>query len=93
MAKAKFERTKPHCNIGTIGHVDLGNCCSQSGFTMVYMGDDRHVTNIFSFDFHKQFPFYAYKEPVKRAFPTIQVYHIFFRLQGKKNFFSKSGSK
>ena len=23
MAKAKFERTKPHCNIGTIGHVDL----------------------------------------------------------------------
>ena len=22
MAKAKFERTKPHCNIGTIGHVD-----------------------------------------------------------------------
>ena len=25
MAKAKFERTKPHCNIGTIGHVDHGN--------------------------------------------------------------------
>ena len=24
MAKAKFERTKPHCNIGTIGHVDQG---------------------------------------------------------------------
>jgi len=24
MAKAKFERTKPHCNIGTIGHVDHG---------------------------------------------------------------------
>jgi len=22
MAKAKFERNKPHCNIGTIGHVD-----------------------------------------------------------------------
>ncbi|MFB9232801.1 MULTISPECIES: hypothetical protein, partial [Brevundimonas] len=22
MAKEKFERTKPHCNIGTIGHVD-----------------------------------------------------------------------
>ena len=31
MAKAKFERTKPHCNIGTIGHVDHGknnsDCC------------------------------------------------------------------
>ena len=24
MAKEKFERTKPHCNIGTIGHVDHG---------------------------------------------------------------------
>ena len=24
MAKAKFERTKPHVNIGTIGHVDHG---------------------------------------------------------------------
>lgn len=23
MAKAKFERTKPHVNIGTIGHVDM----------------------------------------------------------------------
>ncbi|MBM7583448.1 MAG: hypothetical protein N2557_07705, partial [Hydrogenophilus sp.] len=24
MAKAKFERTKPHVNVGTIGHVDHG---------------------------------------------------------------------
>ena len=24
MAKAKFERNKPHCNIGTVGHVDHG---------------------------------------------------------------------
>ena len=24
MAKAKFERTKPHVNIGTIGHIDHG---------------------------------------------------------------------
>ncbi|MXN20264.1 elongation factor Tu, partial [Pseudooceanicola sp. GBMRC 2024] len=24
MAKEKFERGKPHCNIGTIGHVDHG---------------------------------------------------------------------
>ena len=27
MAKAKFERNKPHCNIGTIGHVDHGKTC------------------------------------------------------------------
>ncbi|MGE5405275.1 MAG: GTP-binding protein, partial [Candidatus Saccharibacteria bacterium] len=40
MAKAKFERTKPHVNIGTIGHVDHGKttltaaitfCLSKSG--------------------------------------------------------------
>ena len=24
MAKEKFERSKPHCNIGTIGHIDHG---------------------------------------------------------------------
>ncbi|MCA1961983.1 MAG: hypothetical protein LDL33_14460, partial [Desulfomonile sp.] len=24
MAKAKFERTKPHVNVGTIGHIDHG---------------------------------------------------------------------
>ena len=27
MAKQKFERTKPHVNIGTIGHVDHGKTC------------------------------------------------------------------
>ena len=30
MAKAKFERTKPHVNIGTIGHVDHGKTMSTS---------------------------------------------------------------
>ena len=29
MAKAKFERTKPHVNIGTIGHVDHGKTHGQ----------------------------------------------------------------
>ncbi|OYW97773.1 MAG: elongation factor Tu [Caulobacter vibrioides] len=29
MAKEKFERTKPHCNIGTIGHVDHGKTTSR----------------------------------------------------------------
>src|SRR5476649_110119 len=31
MAKAKFERNKPHCNIGTIGHVDAGIRISMDG--------------------------------------------------------------
>ena len=29
MAKEKFERSKPHCNIGTIGHVDHGKTTLQ----------------------------------------------------------------
>lgn len=32
MAKAKFERTKPHCNIGTIGHVDHGKTNFNSSY-------------------------------------------------------------
>src|SRR6202045_4886794 len=35
MAKAKFERTKPHCNIGTIGHVDHGKTSLTAGITKV----------------------------------------------------------
>ena len=33
MAKAKFERTKPHCNIGTIGHVDQGKTTLTAAIT------------------------------------------------------------
>ena len=46
MAKAKFERTKPHCNIGTIGHVDHGKTSLTAAITKVevvtpedYLGD------------------------------------------------------
>ena len=35
MAKAKFERTKPHCNVGTIGHVDHGKTTLTAGITKV----------------------------------------------------------
>ena len=35
MAKAKFERTKPHCNIGTIGHVDHGKTTLTAAITAV----------------------------------------------------------
>ena len=35
MAKAKFERTKPHCNIGTIGHVDYGKTSLTAAITKV----------------------------------------------------------
>ncbi len=38
MAKAKFERTKPHCNIGTIGHVDHGKTTLTAAITK-YFGE------------------------------------------------------
>ena len=34
MAKEKFERTKPHCNIGTIGHVDHGKTTLTAAITL-----------------------------------------------------------
>ena len=38
MSKAKFERTKPHVNIGTIGHVDHGKTTLTSAITKVLAG-------------------------------------------------------
>ncbi len=38
MAKAKFERTKPHVNIGTIGHVDHGKTTLTSAITRILSG-------------------------------------------------------
>ena len=35
MAKAKFERNKPHCNVGTIGHVDHGKTTLTAAITKV----------------------------------------------------------
>jgi elongation factor Tu len=35
MAKKKFERTKPHCNVGTIGHVDHGKTTLTSAITKI----------------------------------------------------------
>ena len=34
MAKQKFDRSKPHCNVGTIGHVDHGKTTLTSAITL-----------------------------------------------------------
>ena len=36
MAKAKFERNKPHVNVGTIGHVDHGKTTLTAALTKVW---------------------------------------------------------
>ena len=40
MAKVKFVRTKPHVNIGTIGHVDHGKTTLAAAITMVLSAGD-----------------------------------------------------
>ncbi len=50
MAKKKFERTKPHCNVGTIGHVDHGKTTLTSAITLVLSKAGAGVTGFRSFD-------------------------------------------
>ena len=37
MAKEKFNRDKPHCNIGTIGHVDHGKTSLTAAITKIWL--------------------------------------------------------
>src|SRR6516225_5514736 len=51
MAKQKYERTKPHVNVGTIGHVDHGKTTLTAGITMAtahveYETDKRHYAHV-----------------------------------------------
>ncbi len=45
MGKAKFDRSKPHCNVGTIGHVDHGKTTLTAALTKV--SSDRGWTKTF----------------------------------------------
>ena len=46
MAKAKFERNKPHVNIGTIGHVDHGKTTLTAAITKVLAGKGQAVVQV-----------------------------------------------
>ncbi|MDU7306909.1 MAG: GTP-binding protein, partial [Escherichia coli] len=50
MAKAKFERTKPHVNIGTIGHVDHGKTTLTAAITKVLSEEYPDLNDSFAFD-------------------------------------------
>ena len=45
MAKEKFERTKPHVNVGTIGHVDHGKTTLTSAITPTWTARDMPTTS------------------------------------------------
>src|SRR5258708_16623595 len=49
MAKAKFDRTKPHVNVGTIGHVDHGKTTLTAALTKV-SADKGYGTKYISYD-------------------------------------------
>ena len=46
MAKAKFERTKPHVNVGTIGHVDHGKTTLTAAITKYFSSDFQSYDSI-----------------------------------------------
>ena len=46
MAKEKFERNKPHCNIGTVGHVDHGKTTLTAAITKVLAESRRWLTRL-----------------------------------------------
>jgi elongation factor Tu len=50
MAKQKFERTKPHCNVGTIGHVDHGKTTLTAAITLVLSKSGISGSGVRSFD-------------------------------------------
>ena len=50
MAKAKFERTKPHCNIGTIGHIDHGKTTLTAAITKVLHEKYPELNAVSAFD-------------------------------------------
>jgi len=47
MAKEKFDRSKPHCNVGTIGHVDHGKTTTTAALVTLFGG---HKANVNDFD-------------------------------------------
>ena len=76
MAKAKFERTKPHVNIGTIGHVDHGKTTLTAAITQILAGQNDAV-EVRSFDSIDNAP-----EERERGI-TIAVAHVEYETEAR----------
>lgn len=70
MAKEKFERTKPHVNIGTIGHVDHGKTTTTAAITKVLADQYPDENTAFAFDMIDKAP-----EEKERGI-TINISHV-----------------
>ncbi|MBV7294595.1 elongation factor Tu [Corynebacterium sp. TAE3-ERU12] len=75
MAKAKFERTKPHVNIGTIGHVDHGKTTTTAAITKVLAEEFPELNEAFAFDAIDKAP-----EEKERGI-TINVSHVEYQTE------------
>jgi elongation factor Tu len=77
MAKAKFERTKPHLNIGTIGHIDHGKTTLTAAITKVLAEADPEHNSFSSFDDIDKAP------EEKRRGITIAITHVEYETQNR----------
>ena len=75
MAKAKFERTKPHVNIGTIGHVDHGKTTTTAAITKVLADKFPDLNESFAYDAIDKAP-----EEKERGI-TIHVSHVEYQTE------------
>ena len=75
MAKAKFERTKPHCNIGTIGHVDHGKTTLTAAITKVLHDKYPELNELSPFDSIDKAP-----EERQRGI-TISIAHVEYQTE------------
>ncbi|MEO8829359.1 elongation factor Tu [Lapillicoccus sp.] len=77
MAKAKFERTKPHVNIGTIGHIDHGKTTLTAAISKVLHDKFPTLNPQFAFDDIDKAP-----EEKQRGI-TISIAHIEYQTEGR----------
>ena len=75
MAKAKFERTKPHVNIGTLGHVDHGKTTTTAAITKVLADTYPELNKAFAFDAIDKAP-----EERERGI-TINISHVEYQTE------------
>ncbi len=77
MAKAKFERTKPHMNIGTIGHIDHGKTTLTAAITKVLHDKYPDLNDSFAFDQIDKAP-----EEKQRGI-TISISHVEYQTENR----------
>src|SRR3954454_20513305 len=74
MAKEKFERTKPHCNVGTIGHVDHGKTTLTAALTKVSTDKGWYKTFVSYYQVAKASESQGRRDPTKIL--TIATSHV-----------------